>query len=145
MRDRAYSRQCHQATIISCYLPQTVEAHSLTCATLAQQPHNLPHSLIIFGTSRGDGDNRPRKMHTLLASLTKGGRGPHTPPSLHANNLDRSHALIISPYGIMAHIPPNSRHRHSPHSLPKPPRSHGYPTPPHHDHGGDTPSNSETP
>jgi hypothetical protein len=38
-----------KATIILCYLSQTVEAHSLTCAALAQLPHTLPHSLIILG------------------------------------------------------------------------------------------------
>jgi hypothetical protein len=38
-----------KAIIISCYLPQSVDAHSLTCASLAQLPHTLPHSLIILG------------------------------------------------------------------------------------------------
>ncbi len=35
--------------IISCYLPQKVEAHSATCDAVSQLPHILPHSLIILG------------------------------------------------------------------------------------------------
>ena len=40
-----------KAAIISCYIPQTVEAHSLTYAALAQLPRTLTHSLIILGGS----------------------------------------------------------------------------------------------
>ena len=96
-----------KAAIISCYLPQTVEAHSLTCAALAQLYPTPSHILSLFweGTSKGDGGKSPRKTHTLLASHTRGGRGSRTPPLLHVNNLDKSHALTISLYEILGASP----------------------------------------
>jgi hypothetical protein len=56
-----------KAAIISCYLSQTVEAHSLTCAALAQLPHTLTHSLIILGGDfqRG-GAVVPQDIHIAL-------------------------------------------------------------------------------
>jgi hypothetical protein len=38
-----------RAAILSCYLPQTIEAHAATCAALIELPGTLPHSLIIVG------------------------------------------------------------------------------------------------
>ena len=38
-----------KAAIISYYLPQMVEANSITCDAMSQLPHSLPHSLIILG------------------------------------------------------------------------------------------------
>jgi hypothetical protein len=97
-----------KAAIIYCYFPQSIETHSLTCGALANLPQPLPHSFIIIGGDlQGGGDSRPLKMHTSLTSLTKDGRGPHTPPTLHANNPVRSPALIISPYGILGASPTN--------------------------------------
>jgi hypothetical protein len=37
-----------KATIISCYLPHKIETHVVTCDAVSQQPHTLPHSLVMF-------------------------------------------------------------------------------------------------
>jgi hypothetical protein len=53
------------AAIISCYLPQTVDAHSLICAALAQLPHTLPHFLVIMGGNLQGGweQSSPKDAH----------------------------------------------------------------------------------
>jgi len=101
---------CTKATIISCYLSQTVEAHSLTCAALTQLPHTLPHSLIILGEYlQGGWVQLSPKDALSLASHTRCGRGPCVPPLLHANNQAMSHALTISPYGTLGVSPAKLR------------------------------------
>jgi len=86
--------------IISCYLPQAVEAHSTTCDALSELKNTLPHSLIILGGTCMEviGNTRPRRTTTSLSSYKKGGRGQCFPPSLRANNRFKSHVLIISLY-----------------------------------------------
>ena len=64
-----------KAAIISCYRPQTVEAHSHTCVALAQLPHTFPHPLIILGGDlRGGGNSRPEgRTHRSPSILEVGG------------------------------------------------------------------------
>ena len=81
-----------KAAIISCYLPQPVEAHSNTCAILAQLPHTLSHPLIILGGDlHGELIKGPRRSYKSLPIHTKGGQGQHCPPSLHTNNRALNH------------------------------------------------------
>ena len=58
-----------KAAIISCYLPPTVEAHSNTCATLAQLPHTLPHPLIILGGDLQRGWEKRSQKDLQIATL----------------------------------------------------------------------------
>ena len=66
--------------IISCYLPQTVEAHSNTCAALAQLPHTLPHPLIILGGDLQGGWEQMSPKDVQIAALPyKRWAGPTLP------------------------------------------------------------------
>ncbi len=80
-----------KAAIISCYLPQTTEAHAATCEALSQLPRTLPHSIIIMGgTSRETRTDRPQRTNTSPLYHTNDGGGLCSPPSHRTSGRYRS-------------------------------------------------------
>jgi hypothetical protein len=69
-----------KAAILSCYLPQTLEAHAATCAALTQLPGTLPHSLIIMGGDLQGGwtTSSPKDAHIAELPYHRW-RGPMLP------------------------------------------------------------------
>ena len=69
-----------KATIVSCYLPQTSEAHSINCDALSQLPHTLPHSLVILGGDlQGNWEHSSPKDIHIAALPYKRWAGPMLP------------------------------------------------------------------
>ena len=69
-----------KAAILSCYLPQTVEAHAATCDALSQLPGTLPHSLIIMGGDfQGGWDTASPKDAHIVALPYSRWKGPLLP------------------------------------------------------------------
>jgi hypothetical protein len=92
-----------KVAIISCYLPQTLEAHAITCNALSQLSHTVPHSLIILGGDLQEGweHSLPKDMH-IVALTYKRWVGPMLPtftPRQQRTNRFKRYVLTTSLYG----------------------------------------------
>ncbi len=94
-----------KAAIISCYLPQTTEAHAVTCEAQSQLPRTLPHSIIIMGGDlQGNWDRSSPKDEHIAALPYKRWRGPLLPTfTPHQRPLQEScidHLTLWDPKGL---------------------------------------------
>jgi hypothetical protein len=97
------------AIIYSCYLPQAVEVHSLTCAALVQLPHTHPHFLIILGDDLQGGWIQSSPKDAQIARLPyKRWTGPTRPTFTPRQQLGREscidHLTIWDPRRISRQI-----------------------------------------
>ena len=74
---------CAKAAFISCYLPQSLEAHAEVCKALATLTKTLPHHVLIMGGDlQGDWDNTSPKTPHITSLPFVRWKGPKTPTFL---------------------------------------------------------------
>ena len=85
------------SAIISCYLPETLETHAITCDALSNYPTPSHTPSLFWGIpTRRLGTFVPEGHPHRYSPHTKGGRGTCSPPSLRANNRFNRHVLTTS-------------------------------------------------